>query len=64
MWSEQDAASAFQHIRETADAAFKLMLDCARPVLQHGVKEEAGLDSIQIGVRFDPTGFLIYARFD
>lgn len=55
VWSEQDAASAFQHIRETADAAFKLMLDCARPVLQHGVKEEAGLDSIQIGVRFDPT---------
>ena len=40
-WSDKDATEAFQHVRDRATEAFDHMLAAARPVLQHGSKEEA-----------------------
>lgn len=40
-WSEDDAKAAFDQVRSRADDAFKELLAAARPILQHGLPEEA-----------------------
>lgn len=39
-WSDQDADKAFECVRAKAEEGFAYMLQCARPVLEHGTKEE------------------------
>lgn len=41
VWAEKDASSAFDHIRSTADEIFQLLLHVSRPILQHGIPDEA-----------------------
>jgi hypothetical protein len=40
-WSQKDAGAAFDWVRDKADEVFNQLLLCARPVLQHGMPEEA-----------------------
>lgn len=45
-WSAQDATAAFEWVRYKADEVFKRLVDAARPVLQHGLPEEATASAI------------------